>query len=166
MIAPTAFVDPRASVISATVWHFAVILDGVILSPGVVIGSRVEVGKNSVIGRESRIGSGTFRPPGSVIGRRVFIGPNVTFTDDRNPVAGNTNYKAEPPIVHDDASIGAGAVILPGVTIGAGARIGAGAVVTRDVPAGALVRGEPARERDSGCPPELLDAARKVGIAE
>ena len=91
-----------------------------------------------------------FLPSDSQIGCNVFIGPGVTFTDDRPPVvslAAPSQYHAEPPIVEDFASIGAGAVILPGVRIGARARIGAGAVVTKDVPAETHVRGEPARMR-------------------
>lgn len=168
MVAPSAFVDPSCCLSDdATVWHFAVVLADVTVSRNTVIGSRVEVGRGSFIGQDSRIGSGTFLPANSTIGSRVFVGPNVTFTDDRHPVAGNSGYHAEPPVVENDVSIGAGAVILPGVHIGAGARIGAGAIVTRDVPPGALVRSEPARQRgEGGCPPELMAAAQKVGITK
>jgi acetyltransferase-like isoleucine patch superfamily enzyme len=78
----------------------------------------------------------------------VFIGPCVTMTDDRHPRVGNADYNAEPPVIGDDARIGAGVVILPGVVIGARAMVGAGSVVTSSVPAGAAVRGTPARAFD------------------
>jgi UDP-2-acetamido-3-amino-2,3-dideoxy-glucuronate N-acetyltransferase len=162
---PVNFIDPSAEVdASAKIWHFAVVLAEAWIKEGVVIGSRTEIGARSIIGKNSRIGSGTFLPPGSVIGEGVFIGPNVTFTDDKYPVAGNANYTAQPPIVGSGASIGAGAVILPGVVIMHNARIGAGAIVTHSVAAGALVRSEPARERGDGCPPELIEAMEKIGL--
>ena len=89
-----------------------------------------------------------FLPQRSYIGERVFIGPNVTFTDDRHPKV-NVSYHPEPPIVQDDVSIGAGAVILPGIKIGRGAMIGAGAVVTKDVPAEVVVLGNPAHRKSA-----------------
>jgi len=71
------------------------------------------------------------------------------FCDDKRPWAGNSEYLAQPPRLMDGCSIGAGSVILPGVTIGKAAMIGAGSVVTKDVPDGAVVRGEPARLRSA-----------------
>lgn len=135
-----AFVDRTSKV-----WHFAVILDGVVIEANCSIGSLCEIGRNSRIAYRTRIGHGVFLPSNSRIGHDCFIGPGVVFTDDRYPKANNPEYLAEPPIVEDYASIGAGAVILPGVRIGAGAQIGAGAIVTRDVPPGTHVRCEPAR---------------------
>jgi acetyltransferase-like isoleucine patch superfamily enzyme len=129
------------------VWHFAVVLAGTVLGRNVSVGSRVEIGRGSTIGDNTRIGSGAFLPANSKVGNGVFIGPNVTFTDDRWPIAGNYDYVAEPPNVGDFASIGAGAVILPGVIIGAHAMIGAGAVVAHHVEPGGVVRGEPAKLR-------------------
>ena len=81
-----------------------------------------------------------------MIGERVFIGPRVVMTDDKWPRAGNAAYEAQPPVIEDDAVVGAGAVLLPGVRIGRRAMVGAGAIVTKDVPAFAVVRCEPARE--------------------
>jgi len=83
-----------------------------------------------------------------VIDDFAFIGPNVTFTDDRYPRSGNTAYVAEPPFVGHQASIGAGAVILPGVQIGAGSMIGAGAVVTKNIGVGDTVYGPAAKARN------------------
>lgn len=129
------------------VWHFAVILADVEIADDVSIGSRAEIGRGTKIGKGSRIGSGVFLPPNSLVGERVFIAPSVTCCDDRWPIAGNAEYEAKPPILMDRCSIGAGSVLLPGVRIGRGAMVGAGSVVTKDVPDGAVVRGEPARVR-------------------
>ena len=75
----------------------------------------------------------------------VCVGPNATFTNDRHPRSGNVDYVMQRTVVRKGASIGANATILPGVTIGEGAMVGAGAVVTKDVPAGATVVGNPAK---------------------
>ena len=99
----------------------------------------------SFIGEGSRLQHGVFLPNGSRLGRNVFIGPNATFTDDRHPRVGNKYYIAEPPCLLDECSVGAGAVILPGVTIGKGAMIGAGCVVTHNVPDHAVVVGNPSK---------------------
>jgi acetyltransferase-like isoleucine patch superfamily enzyme len=113
----------------------------------VSIGANAEIGKHSLIGENSRIGHGVFLPARTIVEPNVFIGPNVTCTDDRYPRANNHDYDALPPHICEGAAIGAGAVLLPGVRIGAGALIGAGAVVTKDVSAGAVVTGCPAIER-------------------
>ena len=79
------------------------------------------------------------------MGDDVFIGPNVTFTNDKHPKSGNVDFKLLAIRIESGASIGGGATLLPGVLIGAGATVGAGAVVTKDVPPGATVVGNPAR---------------------
>lgn len=148
------FIHPNATISNtAKVWHFAVIHNFVILCDGVNIGSRAELSDGCVIGKDTRIGSGVFLPPNSIVGQRVFIGPNTTFTDDKRPKAGNKNYKADPPMIEDDASIGAGCVILPGVRIGKNAVIGAGSVVAKDVPAGTVVYGDAATIKPQTAPP-------------
>jgi len=142
------FVDKTATIgQNVTIWHFAVLLADVKIGDNVSIGSRTEIGRGSTIGDNTRISSGVFLPSNSIIGKNCFIAPNVTFTDDRYPRAGNDSYHAEPPILEDGCSVGAGSVVLPGVTIGAGALVGAGSVVTRNVPPKGHVRGEPAREK-------------------
>lgn len=150
--------DPALRVVHASarigsgvfLWNFVNILADVVIGNHCSIGTFTEIGRGSTIGDCTRIGAHVFLPPNSTIGRNVFIGPGVVCTDDRHPVVSmaSAHYKAEPPTIGDFASIGAAAVILPGVKIGAGARIGAGAVVTRDVPPDGFVRGEPARERE------------------
>lgn len=143
------YIHPSVKVgMGVKVWHYAVILADVELGIGVSVGSHCEIGRGSFIGGHSRIGRGVFLPPNSIVGEKVFIGPNVTFTDDkmpRVPDGDDPPYNAQPPIIEDNAAIGAGAVILPGVRIGYGALVGAGAVVTKDVPRLTIVLGSPAR---------------------
>lgn len=118
------------------------------------IGSFVEVQKNAVIGARCKISSHTFVCEGVTIEDEVFVGHGVMFINDRYPRAAGggrlqteADWQVVPTRVKRGASIGSGAVILCGVTIGEGALIGAGAVVTRDVPDGATVAGVPARLR-------------------
>jgi UDP-2-acetamido-3-amino-2,3-dideoxy-glucuronate N-acetyltransferase len=97
-----------------------------------------------VIGNNCKIRPYVFIPTGVTIGDDVFIGPGVLFTNDKYPrVRGE--WKLQPIRVKKGASIGAGAVVLPGVTIGENAIVGAGAVVTKNVADGAVVAGNPAR---------------------
>lgn len=124
---------------------FSIIEEGSIIEDDVVIGSCVFVGRRSVIGAGTRIQHGAFVARGSVIGHNVFIGPHAVLTDDKFPKAGNTHYHAEPPVLEDGCSIGAGAVILPGVIVHHGATVGAGAVVIDNVPPNCVVRGVPGR---------------------
>ena len=112
------------------------------------IGTFVEIQRDAVIGRRVRVQSHTFICSGVRIEDDVFIGHNVTFINDRHPSAEGARtgrWTLEPTLVKRGASIGSGAVILCGVTIGEAARIGAGAVVTHDVPAFGEVAGVPAR---------------------
>jgi UDP-2-acetamido-3-amino-2,3-dideoxy-glucuronate N-acetyltransferase len=102
--------------------------------------SHVWIGNNVVVGDDCKIQAFSFLPDGVELGDHVFIGPRVTFTNDKYP----PSPEWRPTVVGDWVSIGAGAVILPGIKIGAHAMIGAGAVVTKDVPIGAVVVGNPA----------------------
>lgn len=97
-----------------------------------------------VIGNNCKIRPHVFIPSGVAIGDDVFIAPGVIFTNDKYPRA-RGEWKLLQIRVKRGASIGAGAVILPGVTIGENALIGAGSVVTKDVPNNAVVAGNPAR---------------------
>ena len=137
---------------STKVWSFTVIGPEVRIGPDCVIGSHCYIGRGTTIGRGVHIQTGVFLPNNSLIEDFAFIGPNVTFTDDRYPRSGNKAYFAEPPIVRMGASIGAGAVILPGVEIGASAMVGAGAVVTKNVMLGDVAWGVPARAKKQTMP--------------
>jgi acetyltransferase-like isoleucine patch superfamily enzyme len=116
------------------------------------IGTFVEIQKNAVVGRRCKISSHSFICEGVTIEDDVFVGHGVMFINDRRPratVAGKLQAESDwsviPTRVCRGASIGSGATILCGVTIGEDALIGAGAVVTRDVTAGETVAGVPAR---------------------
>jgi acetyltransferase-like isoleucine patch superfamily enzyme len=117
------------------------------------IGTFVEIQKGARVGSRCKISSHTFICEGVTIEDEVFVGHNVTFINDRFPRATNADgtqqtdadWKCIPTVVRKRASIGSGATILCGVEIGEGATIGAGSVVTKDVPAGAVVAGNPAR---------------------
>ena len=116
------------------------------------IGSFVEVQKSVTIGARCKIQSHTFICEGVTIEDEVFVGHGVMFINDRDPRAtsgGLPQTEADWPMestrICRGASLGSGSVILGGVTVGAGALVGAGAVVTRDVPPGAVVAGNPSR---------------------
>jgi UDP-2-acetamido-3-amino-2,3-dideoxy-glucuronate N-acetyltransferase len=116
------------------------------------IGTFVEIQKGASVGSRCKISSHSFICEGVTIEDEVFVGHGVMFINDRHPRAttdGHLQTEAEwrvvPTRVERGASIGSGAVVMCGVTIGMGALIGAGAVVTHDVPAGATVAGVPAR---------------------
>ena len=111
------------------------------------IGAFVEIQRDATIGHRVRIQSHTFICSGVRIEDDVFVGHNVTFINDRHPSSETARtgvWVLEPTVVKRGASIGSGAVILCGLTIGEGARVGAGAVVVGDVPPGTLVVGVPA----------------------
>lgn len=117
------------------------------------IGTFVEIQRGAKIGRRCKIQSHTFICEGVTIEDEVFVGHNVNFINDRAPRAVNpdgtlqtdADWRLERTLVKRRASIGTGAVLLCGVTVGENAIIGAGAVVTKDVPDGAVVAGNPAR---------------------
>jgi UDP-2-acetamido-3-amino-2,3-dideoxy-glucuronate N-acetyltransferase len=117
------------------------------------VGAFVEIQKGAVIGSDCKISSHSFVCEGVTIEDRVFIGHHVVFINDRYPRATNSNgtlqseqdWTVQETIVKHGASIGSGSVILCNVSIGENAIVGAGSVVTKDVPANAIVTGSPAR---------------------
>ncbi len=117
------------------------------------IGSFVEIQKNARVGRNCKISSHTFICEGVEIEDEVFVGHNVSFINDKRPRATGAggalqteaDWKVEPTRIKKGASIGTSATILGGITVGERAMVGAGSVVTKDVPDGATVAGNPAR---------------------
>jgi acetyltransferase-like isoleucine patch superfamily enzyme len=116
------------------------------------IGAFVEIQKKATVGRNCKISSHTFVCEGVTIEDDVFVGHSVTFINDSYPraTAGGqlqteADWKVETTVVKKGASIGSGSTILSRVTIGENAIVGAGSVVTKDVPANAIVAGNPAR---------------------
>jgi acetyltransferase-like isoleucine patch superfamily enzyme len=127
-------------------------LYGCRIGAGTKIGAFVEIQKGAIVGQRCKISSHTFVCEGVTIEDDVFVGHGVVFINDRYPrasVGGHLQTEADwtvvPTRVGRGASIGSGAAVLCGVTIGEDALIGAGAVVTKDVPAGVTVAGVPAR---------------------
>ena len=117
------------------------------------IGAFVEIQKNASVGRRCKISSHTFICEGVRIEDGVFVGHGVIFINDSYPRATNSlgklqtesDWKVESTVVKKGASIGSGATVLSGVIIGENALVGAGSVVTKDVPANAIVAGNPAK---------------------
>lgn len=133
--------------------HAFVNLYGCSIGDETRIGAFVEIQRGAVIGRRCKVSSHSFVCEGVTIEDECFIGHHVVFVNDRYPAAvnddgsvqGAADWKVVPTRVGRRASIGSGAVILCGVTVGEGALVGAGSVVTRDVPPHAIVAGNPAR---------------------
>jgi acetyltransferase-like isoleucine patch superfamily enzyme len=121
------------------------------------IGPFVEVQKGATIGERCKISSHTFICEGVSIESEVFVGHGVTFINDRYPRATNSagqlktdaDWNCQTTLVKRGASIGSGATLLGGITIGENAIVGAGSVVTRDVPANATVTGNPAKLKEA-----------------
>ena len=128
-------------------------LYGCKIGDNTTIGTFVEIQKNAAVGSNCKISSHTFICEGVVIEDNVFVGHNVTFTNDLYPRATNKDgalqtqedWTCLATLVEKGASIGSGATILAGVKIGRNAIVGAGSVVTKNVEAGTIVVGNPAK---------------------
>jgi len=125
--------------------HNVLIRENTRIGNNVAIGSSTVIEGTCTLGNNIRIQSMVFIPTNTSIGNGVFIGPNSILTNDRYPPAGKPGLKG--PVIEDDVTIGANVTILPGVRLGRGSAVAAGAVVTKDVPAGKLAIGSPARFR-------------------
>lgn len=133
------------------VWHFCHVRAGAVLEEGVSLGKDVYVDNGVRVGRYSRVQNGVSLYQGVQVSPWCFIGPHVIFTNDQSPRAGNHNWKVIPTELATGASIGAGAIIRCGVTLGAFSMVGAGAMVAIDVPPFHLVVGLPAKVSKMVC---------------
>lgn len=147
----TNYIDKSANVQSehigagTRIWQNVVVLPGALIGCDVNICSHCFVENDVIIGDRVTIKSGVQLWDGLRISDDVFIGPNVTFTNDKFPRSKKYPITFEKTNIERGASIGGGAVILPGLKIGSGSMVGAGAVVTKSVPPYAIVTGSPAR---------------------
>ncbi len=127
------------------IWQYVVILPGAVIGRDGNVCSHCFIENQVVIGDRVTVKCGVQLWDGVTLEDDVFVGPNVTFCNDLRPRSRNHAVPLLTTIVKKGASIGANATILPGLTIGEGAMVGAGAVVTKDVPPGVTVKGNPAR---------------------
>ena len=160
MIHPTADVSTDAKIGEGTrVWSEAQVREGAAIGKDCILGKGVYIDTDVVVGDRVKIQNRASLFRGLTVENGVYIGPHVSFTNDRYPRAVNADgspktdddWELERTLVREGASIGAGAIVLPGLTIGAWAVVGAGTIVTRDVPDQALVTGNPAEIQGYVC---------------
>jgi UDP-2-acetamido-3-amino-2,3-dideoxy-glucuronate N-acetyltransferase len=159
-IHPSADVSPQATLGPGTrVWHQAQVRERARLGANCIVGKGAYVDFDVQIGDNVKLQNGVYVYHGVTVEDGVFLGPGVILTNDKLPRAINpdgglksdADWEVSPILIRCGASIGAGAVVLPGVTVGRFALVGAGAVVTRDVPDHGLVYGNPARLQGYVC---------------
>jgi acetyltransferase-like isoleucine patch superfamily enzyme len=160
MIHKTAQVHERAKIgDEARIWNWVQVREDAEIGANTILSKGVYVDFGVKIGRNVKVQNNVSIYHGVTIEDGVFVGPHVCFTNDKRPRAINPDgslkaaddWEVSPILVRRGASLGANATILPGVTIGTFALVGAGAVVTRDVPAHAIVVGNPARPVGWAC---------------
>jgi acetyltransferase-like isoleucine patch superfamily enzyme len=154
MIHLTADVSPRATIGEGTrIWHQAQVREGAHIGTNCIIGKNVYVDFDVAIGDNVKIQNNSSVYHGVTVEDGVFIGPHVCLTNDKFPRAinpdgtlkGGSDWEVGKILLREGCALGAGAVVVTGVTVGRWAMVGAGAVVTRDVPDHGLVAGNPAR---------------------
>ena len=161
---PQALVESPHIGRGTRVWAFAHILPGAHIGADCNICDHVFVENDVRVGDRVTVKCGVQLWDGITVEDDVFVGPNATFTNDPFPRSRNRPERFTPTLLRDGASIGANATILPGVTIGRRAMVAAGAVVTRDVPAYAIVVGNPARLTGFVAAVDLGAASRVEGV--
>lgn len=145
----SSYVDEGAEIGEGTkIWHFCHVMSGAKIGKNCSLGQNVNVGGKAIIGAGVKIQNNVSVYDNVVIEDDVFCGPSCVFTNVINPRAFvERKHEYKQTVIKKGASIGANATIVCGVTVGEYALIGAGSVVTKDVPAYALVYGSPARVR-------------------
>lgn len=144
---PTAEVSEQASIGDGTkIWNLAQVREDSRIGEDCIISKNVYIDTKVVIGNRVKIQNNVNVYHGVVVEDDVFLGPSMTFTNDMFPRAFNSDWKITDTLVKHGASIGANATVVCGNTIGEYALVGSGSVVTKDVPAHALVVGNPARQ--------------------
>ncbi|HQZ65015.1 MAG TPA: WxcM-like domain-containing protein [Planctomycetaceae bacterium] len=142
---PTADVKTANVGIATRIWQYSVLCEGAVIGDDCNICSHCFIEGDVVVGDRVTIKSGVQLWNGLRVEDDVFIGPNASFTNDRFPRSKHPPQQFEQTVLKSGCSIGAGATILSGITIGQKAMVAAGAVVTTSVPPGAIVKGNPAR---------------------
>ncbi len=159
-IHPTADVSDLAQIgEGVSIWNNCQVREDARIGAGSILGKDSYVDFGVQIGENVKIQNGAYVYHGTTIESGVFVGPGVIFTNDKRPRAinpdgslkGNDDWEVGATRICYGASIGAGSIILPGITVGRFALVGAGAVVTRDVPDHALVIGNPAHQAGYVC---------------
>lgn len=151
-IHPSAFVEEDVVIgKNVRLWHHCQIRKGAVLNDGVSIGKSSFIDEKVIIGKGSRIQNSVNIYNGVEVGKFCFIGPAVVFTNDYFPRVGNKSWKKIPTTLENGCSIGAGAVIRCGITIGAFSMIGAGAIVTKNLFPFSLAMGVPAELKSKIC---------------
>jgi len=166
-LAPSApFIHSHALVESDSIgpgtriWAFAHVMAGAVIGAGCNICDHTYIDRDVIIGDRVTIKAGVYVIDGMRVADDVFIGPLASFTNDRFPRS-RQPFHCERIVIERGASIGAGAIFLPGVTVGTGAMVGAGSVVTRDVPPFTVVVGNPARVIREVSDDELVPGLRR-----
>lgn len=136
--------DVQSTNIKSTtnIWQYCIVLPEAVIGENCNICSHCFIENKVVIGNNVTIKNFVAVYDGVTIEDNVFIASGVVFCNDRYPKSKNSNYKLEPILIREGATVGANSTILPGITIGKNALIGAGAIVTKDVPDNTIVKGK------------------------